>query len=98
MDSGNREKEESLVETGDVDRRRARHTLADRDDELPHHGALHHRAHLRHVEVGDLLAEGVEPADEQKRRVMDTYEEHAAEFSDIQAELSAFMERLFTDH
>ena len=60
----NREKEETLVETGDVDRGCARDTLTDGDDELPHDGALDHRAHLRHVEVGDLLAEGVELAND----------------------------------
>ena len=64
-----REKEEALVESGDVDRRGAGDTLADGDHELPHDGALDHRAHLRHVEIGDLLAERVEPPDEQQHLV-----------------------------
>jgi hypothetical protein len=36
--------------------------------------------------------------DEQKRRVVETYEDNAGEFDDIRPELSTFIKRLFTDH
>ena len=59
-----REDEEAVVEAGDVDRDRSRDALAHGDDELPSDRATHHRAHLREVEVGDLLAERIELADQ----------------------------------
>ena len=65
-----REDEEAVVEAGDVDRDRSRDTLAERDDELPSDRAVHHRAHLGEVEIGDLFAERVELANQPLHRVL----------------------------
>ena len=49
--------------------------------------------------VARLLALSLaEMSDEQKQRVVDTSEEFAEQFPDIQAKLSAFIKRLFIDN
>ncbi len=56
--------EEALVESRDVDRGGTGDALRQCDHELSEDGALHHRAHLLQVEVGDLLAQRVELPDQ----------------------------------
>ena len=63
-DQEDRDDEESVMETGDIDRRRTEQALDHRDDELTPHSTADHGPHLGQVQIGNLDAERIESANQ----------------------------------